>query len=303
MSNKVYAKNEEEKYTKKHIDFQYKDVEYERKGDNIRKKVMKKEEVILKLQELISWSKSALEKLKSKEYKITFQRYDKFYENEEDEIIKKMNYIFINIMKFYSEYSVYNNISMSEDEYELLLQEVTELADKYYFITSLNIENIEKKLYLLKNELINYSDKIASEEIEEEILPNDLNKNESSPLSSTEHCYLTTACMKHYLNNFDDNCYELTVLRWFRDNFVSKEDIKHYYKIAPIIVGEIDKDNNNDIVYDYIYDNIVDYCVGQIENGNYTDTYRRYKDSILMLERTYVNNKSKKRILIEKSNK
>lgn len=303
MSNKVYAKNEEEKYTKKHIDFQYKDVEYERKGDNIRKKVMKKEEVILKLQELISWSKSALEKLKSKEYKITFQRYDKFYENEEDEIIKKMNYIFINIMKFYSEYSVYNNISMSEDEYELLLQEVTELADKYYFITSLNIENIEKKLYLLKNELINYSDKIASEEIEEEILPNDLNKNESSPLSSTEHCYLTTACMKRYLNNFNDNCYELTLLRWFRDNFVSKEDIKHYYKIAPIIVGEIDKDNNNDIVYDYIYDNIVDYCVGQIENGNYTDTYRRYKDSILMLERTYVNNKSKKRILIEKSNK
>lgn len=109
--------------------------------------------------------------------------------------------------------------------------------------------------------------------------------------------------MKYYLNNFDDTCYELTVLRWFRDNFVSKEDIKHYYKIAPIIVGEIDKDNNNDIVYDYIYDNIVDYRVEQIENGNYTDTYRRYKDSILMLERTYVNDKSKKRILIEKSNK
>ena len=293
MSNKVYAKNEEEKYTKKHIDFQYKDVEYERKGDNIRKKVMKKEEVILKLQELISWSKSALEKLKSKEYKITFQRYDKFYENEEDEIIKKMNYIFINIMKFYSEYSVYNNISMSEDEYELLLQEVTELADKYYFITSLNIENIEKKLYLLKNELINYSDKIASEEIEEEILPNDLNKNESSPLSSTEHCYLTTACMKRYLNNFNDNCYELTLLRWFRDNFVSKEDIKHYYKIAPIIVGEIDKDNNNDIVYDYIYDNIVDYCVGQIENGNYTEAYKRYKDSVMILEKKYVKGISK----------
>lgn len=293
MSNKVYAKNEEEKYTKKHIDFQYKDVEYERKGDNIRKKVMKKEEVILKLQELISWSKSALEKLKSKEYKITFQRYDKFYENEEDEIIKKMNYIFINIMKFYSEYSVYNNISMSEDEYELLLQEVTELADKYYFITSLNIENIEKKLYLLKNELINYSDKIASEEIEEEILPNDLNKNESSPLSSTEHCYLTTACMKRYLNNFNDNCYELTLLRWFRDNFVSKEDIKHYYKIAPTIVGEIDKDNNNDIVYDYIYDNIVDYCVEQIENGNYAEAYKRYKDSVMILEKKYVKGISK----------
>ena len=173
------------------------------------------------------------------------------------------------------------------------MQEVTELADKYYFITSLNIENIEKKLYLLKNELINYSDKIASEEIEEEILPNDLNKNESSPLSSTEHCYLTTACMKRYLNNFNDNCYELTLLRWFRDNFVSKEDIKHYYKIAPIIVGEIDKDNNNDIVYDYIYDNIVDYCVEQIENGNYAEAYKRYKDSVMILEKKYVKGISK----------
>jgi len=47
---------------------------------------------------------------------------------------------------------------------------------------------------------------------------------------------------KHYLNNFDDNCYEL-----------------------------------KDIVYDYIYDNIVDYCVTAIENGNYEEAYARYK--------------------------
>ena len=48
----------------------------------------------------------------------------------------------------------------------------------------------------------------------------------------TEHtdvkCYLTSACMKYFQEKFDDNCYELTVLRWFRDNFVSKEDIQHY---------------------------------------------------------------------------
>ena len=74
---------------------------------------------------------------------------------------------------------------------------------------------------------------------------------------------------------------------------VSKEDIKHYYKIAPIIVGEIDKDNNNDIVYDYIYDNIVDYCVEQIENGNYAEAYKRYKDSVMILEKKYVKGISK----------
>ena len=45
--------------------------------------------------------------------------------------------------------------------------------------------------------------------------------------------------MKYFQENFDDNCYELTVLRWFRDNFVSKEDKEHYYEIAPIIVETI----------------------------------------------------------------
>lgn len=49
-------------------------------------------------------------------------------------------------------------------------------------------------------------------------------------------CYLTTACMKHLQKDFDDNCEELTILRWFRDNFVSNDDVAHYYAVAPVIV-------------------------------------------------------------------
>ena len=41
--------------------------------------------------------------------------------------------------------------------------------------------------------------------------------------TSSGQCYLTSACMEHFQDEFDDNCYELTVLRWFRDNFVSKK--------------------------------------------------------------------------------
>lgn len=108
---------------------------------------------------------------------------------------------------------------------------------------------------------------------------------------STEHtdvgCYLTTACMRHFQENFDDKCYELTVLRWFRNNFVSQDDIDHYYKTAPIIVEAINQEENNNIIYDYIYDNVVDYCVMQIENGNYEDAYNRYKDSIICFERQF----------------
>ena len=113
------------------------------------------------------------------------------------------------------------------------------------------------------------------------------NSDKSQKDSHSGSCYLTSACMKHFQNEFDDNCYELTVLRWFRDNFVSKEDIEHYYEVAPIIVKAINKEEKSGIVYDYIYDNIVDYCVKQIEQGNYKAAYNRYKNSVLALEEQF----------------
>lgn len=100
-------------------------------------------------------------------------------------------------------------------------------------------------------------------------------------------CYLTTACMKHMMEDFDDNCEELTILRWFRDNFVSEEDIKHYYETAPIIVETIDKLEDNNKIYDYIYKNVVDECVKAIKNKDYEFAYSRYKSSILALEEQY----------------
>jgi len=100
-------------------------------------------------------------------------------------------------------------------------------------------------------------------------------------------CYLTSACMKFFQDKFNDNCYELTVLRWFRDNFVSKEDIEHYYEVAPIIVDAIEKDEKKELVYDYIYENVVSYCVEEIEKGNYDSAYSRYKSSVQTFENTF----------------
>ncbi len=65
--------------------------------------------------------------------------------------------------------------------------------------------------------------------------------------------------MKCFQEKFDDNCYELTALRWFRDNFVSKEE-------------------KSDIIYDYIYDNIVPYDNVRINSGM---VIIRNKDSII----------------------
>ena len=121
---------------------------------------------------------------------------------------------------------------------------------------------------------------------------------------SDNRCYLTTACMKYLREKFDDNCYELTVLRWFRDNFVSKNDIEHYYNVAPIIVTKINSEEKSNDIYNYIYDSIIDYCVTEIENGHYEEAYKRYKESILALEKHYIehlkkqttNNKARKLI-------
>ena len=98
---------------------------------------------------------------------------------------------------------------------------------------------------------------------------------------------MTSACMKYFQESFDDNCYELTILRRFRDNFVSKEDIEYYYEVAPIIVENINNEEKSDIIYNYIYDNIVDYCVMQIEQGNYDKAYSRYKSSVLTIEEQF----------------
>ncbi len=87
----------------------------------------------------------------------------------------------------------------------------------------------------------------------------------------------------------------MRVLRWFRDNFVSQDDIDHYYDIAPHIVKAINSDEHFEIIYDYIYDTIVDYCVEQIVNGNYEEAYKRYKNSILELEGKFAKEKSVKK--------
>lgn len=113
------------------------------------------------------------------------------------------------------------------------------------------------------------------------------NEDKSDKSSTDTSCFLTTACMRHFASNFDDNCEELTILRKFRDKFVSREDIAHYYETAPIIVDAIDKIQDNDSIYNYIYENIVNACVTAIKKGDYDFAYNRYKNIVLILEEQF----------------
>ena len=100
-------------------------------------------------------------------------------------------------------------------------------------------------------------------------------------------CYLTSACIQHFSEEFDDKCYELSVLRWFRDYYVSAEDREHYYETSPIIVSAINQSPDKDLVYNYIYDYVVDKCINLLEEEEYFEVYDLYKKSILVLEEKF----------------
>lgn len=76
----------------------------------------------------------------------------------------------------------------------------------------------------------------------------------------TSGCYLTSACVEAM--GLPDDCLELTTLRSFRDNWLSKlpkgkEEIAKYYFIAPLIVDAIQARNDSKMILRSIYNETV----------------------------------------------
>lgn len=104
-------------------------------------------------------------------------------------------------------------------------------------------------------------------------------------------CYLTTACVD--AKNLSDDCKELTVLREFRDGYMSNrlgglEDVQAYYRTAPHIVARINCEKNKDEIYEKIYDKVIQPCVEMIENGDNEDAYELYKKMVKYFEKRYM---------------
>lgn len=78
-------------------------------------------------------------------------------------------------------------------------------------------------------------------------------------------------------------CYELEVLRRFRDQWVSHHDngekeIGIYYEIAPKIVDKLRQHENSKEIYAWIYKEMIQKCVRYIENGDDEAAYQLYKE-------------------------
>lgn len=110
--------------------------------------------------------------------------------------------------------------------------------------------------------------------------------------NSSGGCYLTTACISHLQEKFDDNCPELESLRWFRDNYVSADDIEYYYYlISPIIVEAIESLPDKVSIYENIYEKTIIPSLDAIRQGNYTLAYDIYQKGVLNLKSKYCGDK------------
>ena len=102
-------------------------------------------------------------------------------------------------------------------------------------------------------------------------------------------CFITTACLKRFQDNFDDDCYELTELRFLRDSFVKvqhPEDVEEYYRIGPIIVEAINSQPNSDEIHADIYENLVMATIS-MSKVSFEAAYKLYKDYVQKLKEKY----------------
>lgn len=102
--------------------------------------------------------------------------------------------------------------------------------------------------------------------------------DQSNTCESSTGCFLTTACCEY--KGLPDDCEELTVMRAFRDNYLSKTPvgrrcIQIYYEEAPRIVNQIEKSPFRDKILEEIYQEVCE-LKKMIEKGKNEDVLSRY---------------------------
>lgn len=107
---------------------------------------------------------------------------------------------------------------------------------------------------------------------------------------SSGGCYLTSACVE--AKGLPDDCPELTTLRRFRDTWLAnqpggKEEIQHYYQVAPAIVAAIQTKENAKEIFDDIYRSLILPCVTLIQEGKMDETWKLYRETTEKLQAQY----------------
>ncbi len=104
-------------------------------------------------------------------------------------------------------------------------------------------------------------------------------------------CFITTAVCNTF--NKPDDCHELTVLRKFRDEFMQsdplmKSEVQEYYRLAPRICEEIDKQSNSAEIYSSIWENWLKDAVAAVDRSENEKAHTIYKQMVLSLKAEYI---------------
>lgn len=104
-------------------------------------------------------------------------------------------------------------------------------------------------------------------------------------------CYITTAVCRSL--NKPDDCYELTALRKYRDEYLlsfesGEKLVKEYYNIAPTIVKRINRQENAGEIYRRIWEKYLSPCIRLIEENKKEECREVYSSMVRKLEKEYM---------------
>ncbi|MDO4632975.1 MAG: CFI-box-CTERM domain-containing protein [Eubacteriales bacterium] len=103
-------------------------------------------------------------------------------------------------------------------------------------------------------------------------------------------CYITTAVCETFQK--PDDCYELTLLRDYRDGYLMDSPdgealIAEYYDVAPTIVKRINQDPKKDEIYLGVWKEYLAPCISMIEHGEMEECRSLYVKMVRDLQETY----------------
>lgn len=104
-------------------------------------------------------------------------------------------------------------------------------------------------------------------------------------------CYITTAVCAS--RNQGDNCYELNLLRDYRDHYLSSTEegeriVEEYYNVAPTIVNRINRQEDAARIYDDIYSSYLRRCIELIQADEMEECREVYASMVEDLEKKYL---------------
>lgn len=113
----------------------------------------------------------------------------------------------------------------------------------------------------------------------------------TSSSSSSKSCFLTTATCKAM--GKEDNCEEILSFKAFRDKWLIAQGdgvsiIKEYYKIAPLIVEQIENSPNPFDVYTYLWNTYIQKGYRYLQEQEFEKAKDLYIEMVLELKGTYI---------------